>query len=154
MSTSVAFTGLQGINQILVNINVAQLSIKIYLLFLLNITYIGYSGYYWNIIIVSVNLRTDIYHWVYLNKKSYNWVISKIKLSLFSFKNTDICQNKTIVMKPRQWEFKIVTELFFDRVSFNTTPGFVNTFQIFRTRSENNSNETLWITIKPLYFLI
>lgn len=46
MSTSVAFTGLQGINQILVNINVAQLSIKIYLLFLLNITYIGYSGYY------------------------------------------------------------------------------------------------------------
>lgn len=94
MSTAVAFSGLQGINQILVNIDVAQLSIKIYLLFLLNITYIGYSGYHWNIIIVSVNLRTEIYHWVYLNKKSYNWVISKIELSLFFFKNTDICQIK------------------------------------------------------------
>lgn len=104
-SPAVSFSGLQGIHLVLESIHIAQLSIKSYLLFLLNITYIGYSEYYWKIIILSVNLRTEIYHRVYLNKKSYNRVISKMELSSFSFRNIDLCQNKTIAMKPRQWEF-------------------------------------------------
>lgn len=98
------FSGLQGIHQFLVSIDVAHLSIKSYLFFLINITYIGYGEYYWKIIILSISLRTEIYHRVYLNKKSYNWVISKMELSLFSFKNIDMCQNKTTAMKPKQWE--------------------------------------------------
>lgn len=138
MSTAVGFSGLQGIHQILISTDVAQLSIKSYLLFLLNITYIGYSGYYWKIIMLSVSPRTEIYHRVYLNRKSYNWVISKIELSLFSFKNMDICQknphsNETKVMRVLNSYWSI----FFSRLTFNTTPRCLNTFQIFRTRSEN-----------------